>query len=175
MSLFHSSENERSRSSFFWPIVGLSTLVFIGVVAALIILMRPQETTDIPLEGVLREGNGQYGWYEKYIQLKKPEIQMGQNFAGKRMVIFSGIIENGGERALDVVEVELKFFNYDKLVWRTRRIPIKPGRYTPPIEPLQQRGFTLYMENIPEDWLASHAEMAVSGFRFAPGPSERPL
>jgi hypothetical protein len=91
---------------------------------------------------------------------------MGLNFAGKRIVKFAGIVENGGERDIDVVEVKLSFFNYDEVVWETTRTPIRPGPYTPPVRPLSERAFAFYSEEIPEGWKASHAEMSLAGFRF---------
>ena len=94
-------------------------------------------------------------------------MEMGLNFAGNRIVKFAGTINNGGEKALDIVEVKLAFFNYDELVWETTRTPIRPGPYTPPIPPLSERAFSFYFEKIPERWKASHSEMSLQGFRFA--------
>ena len=152
--------------------MALAVVLFAAMVAAAVYLQGPAEREEIDLNGVVEAGNPDYEWYQKYVDLRDAKIKMGLNFAGKRMVIFSGIIENNGERALDVVQVDLSFFNYEKLVWKTMRTPIIPGSggHTPPVEPLEQRGFTLYMENIPEGWLASHAEMAIHGFRFLARP-----
>ena len=63
---------------------------------------------------------------------------------------------------------ELSFFNYEELVSTTVKTPIRPGpaSRTPPIETFEERGFTLYVEDLPEDWMAFHAEMAIHGIRF---------
>ncbi len=95
---------------------------------------------------------------------------MGKNFAGNRFVIFSAIIENKGERTVDVVEVELSFFNYDKLISSVIRTPLRPGPYTPPIQTFEKRVFTLYVEDLPPNWLAQNAEIAFHGFRFLAKP-----
>ncbi|MDA2936958.1 hypothetical protein MYX75_01675 [Acidobacteria bacterium AH-259-A15] len=174
--MFEAQEKQGPRSPIFWKILVVSVFLFVGLAVLLVFTLEPGAKNKVELTGVLRGGDPDYQWYGKYVKLKNPQIKMTRNFAGNRMVIFSGIIENNGEKTLDAVEVELNFFNYDQLVLKTTRTPIRPGpgTYTPPIEPLEQRGFTLYMENFPEDWLASRAEMAIHGFRFLSQPSAQP-
>ena len=69
---------------------------------------------------------------------------------------------------MDAVEIKLSFFNYDDLISTTVKTPIRPGPVsrTPPIETFEERGFTLYLEDLPQEWLALHAEMAIHGIRF---------
>ncbi len=107
-------------------------------------------------------------WYYKYVGLSNPKIQMGKNFAGNQMIMISGMIENKGEKTLDVVEVKLVLFDHAQPVWQTARIPIRPGpgTYTSPIRPLEKRGFTLYVQKIPKGWSANNAEISIHGFRF---------
>ena len=130
--------------------------------------MLPNAPKNEEIIAILHQGDPDFEWYEKYMTLKDPRVKMGRNYRGNRMVMFSGLVENGGEKTLDVVEVKLTFFNADVLVWETARIPIRPrpGTYTPPLRPFGRRGFTLYVENVPENWQASNAEMSIHGFRF---------
>ncbi len=161
-------QHGRKASSSFWKVIPLALLVFaILVIGALYLTQFDQVDNPEELSRVLYRGNPDFEWYEKYVELRDPKIEMGLNFAGSRIVKFAGVIENGGEKTLDVVEVKLSFFNYDELVWETTRTPIRPGPYTPAIPPLATRAFSLYFENIPEGWKASHAEMSLHGFRFA--------
>ncbi len=121
------------------------------------------------LEGIVREGDSDWAWYSKYVTLQQPQVKMAKSFSGNRMVIFSGVIENGGEKSLDLVEVELILFNFDERVHGEVRVPISPtSHYTKPLEPLSSRAFTLYMDEFPSEWRASNAEMAIHGFRFQP-------
>lgn len=147
------------------PIVAVCVAVVVGLLPYLLQsgVVEKEEVT-----GILHQGDPNYEWYEKYVTLKKPRVKMGKNYAGNRMVLFSGLVENNGEKTLDVVEVKLTFFNADVPVWESTRIPVRPGpgTYTPPLEPLSRRGFTLYLENVPENWRASNAEMSIQGFRF---------
>lgn len=162
----------KERSPQFWRTLIVSLALFAGIAVLLIVLLTPGAEEKPELAGVLRSGHPNYEWYREYVDLQNPKIQMGKNMAGNRVVMFSAVIDNGGEKTLDVVEIELSFFNYEERVWETVRTPIRPERsnYTPPIEPLEERGFTLYIENIPQGWLASHAEMELHGFRFVARP-----
>ncbi len=119
------------------------------------------------LPGIVRKDDPDFSWYSKYVTIESPSIKMAKNFAGNRMVIFAGVVNNGGEKALDLVEVELILFNFEDPVHREVRVPITPAsRHTPPLEPLSSRAFTLYMDDFPKEWRASSAEMAIHGFRF---------
>ena len=160
--------NNRDSSRTLWTILPLVAIGFLALMGLVIYLLQPKSQINPRPTGILVEGNPDYGWYRKYVELKNPQISMGKNFAGKRMVMFSGRIENDGEKTLDAVEVKLVLFNFDKVVWETTRIPIRPdpSSYTPPIPPFQSRGFTLYLEKVSEDWYANHAEMDIHGFRF---------
>ena len=167
---------EKSRSVDLWKSLVLGVLVVAIVVTGLIALLMTGDSTKVELAGVIRADDPTFDWYRGYLKLEDPKIQMGKSFTGSRVVMFSAIIRNGGEKMVDVVEVELSFFNYDELVWKTVRTPIRPEPryYTPAIEPLEERGFTLYLEEIPKKWQATNAELDIFGFRFtSPGSRER--
>ena len=153
----------KERSPHFWRTLIASLALFAGIAALLILFLTPGAEEKPELTGVFRSGDPNYEWYREYVDLQNPKVQMGKNLAGNRVVMFSAVIENSGEKMLDVVEIELSFFNYEERVWETVRTPIRPERsnYTPPIESL---------EEIPRDWFASHAEMELHGFRFVARP-----
>lgn len=146
--------------------------VFGILVAGAIYLSRHSQPPIEELEGVLHEEDVDFEWYREYLELKDPKIQMGLNYAGNRIVMFSGVISNQGERTIDVVELKVVFFNYDEVLLETTRTPLRPGPYTPPIPQLSDRAFSFYVEQIPEGWKSSHAEMSISGFRFVSASSE---
>jgi hypothetical protein len=162
--VFEQSQNRRIIS--LWKILPLALLVFVIIVAAAIYLGRVEKSEVTELTNVLRQGDSDFAWYSKYIKLKDPKIQMGQNFAGNRVVMFSGVVENGGERTIDVVEVKIVFYNYEEPVSETTRSPIRPGPYTPSLPPLTSRAFGFYVEDFPRGWMAANAEMSLNGFRF---------
>ena len=162
--MFQTTTSARTKEH--WKIlvpVGLGAALLAGVV---IFMHDPKPQQREELTGVLREGDTDYSWYRDHVSLTQPRLQMAKNLAGSRMAIFSAIIENQGERALDVVEMKMTFFNYDTPVWETTRTPIRPGAYTAPIQPMKKRSFTFYIQDLPRDWMASRAEMDINGFRF---------
>ena len=156
------------RSSHFWKFIIASAALLAVVLSIVVFLLQQSGSDQTPLTGILREGDPDYQWYQKYIRLKEPQVKMTSSFSGNRLVLFSAIIENRGERKVDVVEVELSYFNYVDLVSTTVKTAIRPGpaSRTPPVESFEERGFTLYLEDLPEEWLALHAEMAIHGIRF---------
>ena len=136
----------------------------------LLFVLQQGVQEEPPLTGILHAGDPDYDWYRKYMDLKNPQVKMAKSLSGNRLVMFSAIIENNGERTVDVVEVELSFFNDDKLISSVIRTPLRPGTYTPPIQTFEKRGFTLYVEDLPPNWLAQNAEIAFHGIRFLAKP-----
>ena len=161
-------EQPEKRPSLLLKIMPIAALILIAVVALLIYDSRRPRAESEELTGVIRAGDPMFDWYENYLRLEEDtlRIELGQNFAGQRMVMFSGVIDNGGERTVDVVEVKLVLFNYEEPVWEATRRPVQPGPYTPPIPPLGRRSFTLYLGEFPDEWHAGNAEMSINGFRF---------
>lgn len=161
-------DSNEQKPSPFWKFLPIALVVFAILVAAALYFGQYQRVELEELTEVLHEGDAQYDWYRKYLELKNPNMQMGLNYAGNRIVMISGLIENGGERTIDVVEIKVTFFNYEEKIDEFVRAPIRPSPYTPPIPPLSERGFDFYVEkDIPEGWGGSHSEMEIHGFRFA--------
>lgn len=147
--------------------VVLITGCLLGVSLGVVVYLNQstQETLE-PLRGVARAQDNDFLRYSPLIPIES-NIKMGKSFSGKRTVIFAGAVTNNSERPLDVIEVKLTLFNANEPVFGTIRTPIRPGRYTPPIEPGETRGFTLYLEKFPRTWLASRAEITLNGLRLA--------
>jgi hypothetical protein len=159
---------QKTDRKLLWKVIPVAAGVFLAVVLLIVFFSIGGSRDTAPLTGVLHAGHPTYDWYQKYVvmDVKNQKIQLGKNYLGDRIVMCSGLIENGGEKALDVVEVKLVLFNYDKPVWETTRTPIRPDGRIEPIPPLGKRSFSLYLEALPESWYAGQAEMTISGFRF---------
>jgi len=163
--MFNTSEKDRS---YFLKFFGLAAIL-LAVVVGLMLIFLGSESSELPqLTGVLRKGDPDHDWYRQYLTISNPKVQMTRNIAGNRLVLFAGLLRNRGERVLDTVELELSFFNYAEPVFQTTRFAIHPEPVvrTSPLGVLEERGFAVYVEEFPEEWLAQHAEMAISGFRF---------
>jgi hypothetical protein len=157
--------NEKSRSSL-WKFLPIALLVFLILAGLAIFFTGSEKKETQELTGILRSGNPEFEWYSDYLKIKEPKIQMGLNFAGNRIVMITAVVENGGERTIDVVETKITFFNYEEPVTEEIRAPVKPGPYSPPIPPLTNRVINFYIEAIPQGWKSSHAEIELNGFRF---------
>jgi len=162
-------ETDKPNRGLLWKVIPVAVVVFGIIIGLFIYFGFNKETHSAPLTGVLRKGDPNFEWYKKYISIdhQSQKIQLGTNYAGDRIVMFSGVINNGGEKTLDVVEVKLVLFNYEKPVWETVRTPIRPDPRITSIPPLGRRSFALYVETLPEAWNAGQAEMWIEGFRFA--------
>jgi hypothetical protein len=143
----------------------IPVVIVFGLSVSALLYFSRSESAEVVLTGILRKSDPEYARYSNYVILNSTSPKLGKNFAGHRFVIFSGTIENKGDRTLDVIELKLTLFNYDEPVYEVVRTPFRPGGY-PALKPLSDRSFTLYLENIPENWLAGHAEMELNGFRL---------
>lgn len=161
---------DKPRSPYFWQIIVVAALLFALVTGSLLFFLQQGVEEQVPLTGVLHAGDPDYDWYQKYMGLENAQVKMGKNFAGNRFVIFSAIIENNGERTVDVVEVQLNLFNYDELISSSVRTPLRPGPYSLPIRTFEKRAFTVYVEGVPSNWLAQNAEISIHGIRFVIEP-----
>jgi hypothetical protein len=162
---------DKPRSPHFWRIIVIAAILFVAITGLLLFFLQQGVEEEAALTGILHAGDPDYDWYGKYMGLENPQIKMGKNFAGNRFVIFSAIIENNGERTVDVVEVQLSFFNYDELISSVIRTPLRPGPYVRPIQTFEERAFTVLVEEIPPNWLAQNAEIAIRGLRFIAQPT----
>ena len=144
----------------------MAAILFVAITGLLLFFLQQGDQEEAPLTGILHAGDPDYDWYGKYMGLENPQVKLAKNVAGNRFVIFSAIIENNGERTVDVVEVELSFFNYEELISSVIRTPLRPGSYARPIQTFEKRSFTVIVEEIPSNWLAQNAEIAIHGLRF---------
>ncbi len=161
-----------SRSGRLWKILPVVAGVTIATIATVAYLSRETGESDQPLLGIVRSDHADFERYLQSVQLEDRGTKMLKNLTGKRIVGFAGAITNHNDRPLDVVEIRLILFNAHEAVFETIRTPIKPGAYTPPILSGKTRGFTLYLEDFPQSWWASRAEMEISGIRLAGSASE---
>ena len=167
--MFEQTNVKTTNRAFLWKALALAALVFAAIIVFFVYFGFTKPTNPAPLTGVLRAGDPNFEWYKKYVTIdaSTQKIQLAENMAGDRIVTFSGVIKNSGEKPLDVVELKLTLFNYEKPVWEGVRTPIRPDGQNSVIMPLEERRFALYVEALPQAWNAGQAEMWINGFRFA--------
>ncbi|HLV01962.1 MAG TPA: hypothetical protein VKZ59_11885 [Acidobacteriota bacterium] len=158
-------DRQSSSTPLLWKILPVAVLLF-GVMVAVVFYISEGGTPTTELTGILTEGDVEFERYRQNVEIINQSIQMGQNVAGNWIIMVSGIIENRGERELDVVQVKLTLFNHEEPIHEIIRTPIQPSPYTSSVPALGRKSFDFYVEEIPEDWLAVTAELTIHGFRF---------
>lgn len=147
----------------------LAASIFVLGLGAILYLNHRAAQAPPPLTGVARAGEADFQRYAPQVAVES-DIKMAKSFSGRRTVIFAGAITNHSERILDVIEVKLTLFNASDPVHDTIRTPIRPGSSTPAIGAGETRGFTLYLEKFPPEWMASRAEVTLHGLRLEGAP-----
>ena len=159
--------NPDEKKSGLRKVVVPALAVLVLALAGYIYFSHTGQSSVEELTGVLREGDPGYEAYKDLVGLKGSRIQMGLNFNRKRVVMFSGEIENRGDKVLDVVELRIMYFNYEELIDTVLKTPIRPGPYTKAIPPLTSGPYNFYIEEFPGRWKGSECEVYINGFRFA--------
>lgn len=119
------------------------------------------------LSGILHEGDPDYEGYKELVKLRNSKIQMGLNLNRKRVVMFSGEIENRGDRTIDVIQLRIMYFNYEEHIDTVIKTPLRPGPYMKVINPLTSGPYNFYIEEFPGRWKGGECEVYIHGFRFA--------
>lgn len=162
---------EPTNTSSMWKILPLALAGVVVVIVAVTLLSGPDQVREVT--GVVHAGDQAYELYKDSVRLNQPKASLTRRITGARAVVFTGVIENLGEKTLDVVEVKLSLFNYEEFIWSIVRTPVKPGAFTSSIGPREKKRFDLYVEDLPgvddlpKEWLSTHAEIDIHGFRFA--------
>ena len=154
------------KSHLAWKLLPAGGVIVAVVIALLAYLGGPSYSPPVELEGVLRQDDPTFKWYSNYLRLERPKASLATTFAGNRAVLCSGVIHNEGEKTLDVVEIRITLFNYDEPIWEAVKTPIRPGNFAKSLAPLKTYRFDLYLEDLPDEWKSSHAELEINGVRF---------
>lgn len=121
-----------------------------------------------PVPGMLRAGDPGFEYYKRYIRLSDVKATLGINFAKSRIAIISGIINNEGDRKLEALEIHLALFDvYQKLSAERTKTPLRPGLgLNRPMEPLEKRDFTVWIEPIEQLWNPKELVVEITGIKY---------
>ena len=88
--------------------------------------------------------------------------------AKSRIAIVSGIITNEGDRKLEALELHIALFDvYNKLSKERISTPLRPDvGVKRPMEPLEKREFTVWIEPIEQLWNPKRLEIELSGLKY---------
>lgn len=167
------SEVGRSRR----PVVLYIMLGVAAVVAGLIFFYvrygdhtpaKASSDQPVVVEGMLRPGNTNFEAYKNRIRIENVKASLGINFAQSRIAIITGDIVNDGDRKLEALEMHIALYDvYDKLVKERTATPLRPGvGLKRPMEPLEKRSFTVYIEPIDQLWNPKRLEIDITGLKY---------
>jgi len=131
---------------------------------------NPEATSAGPavIAGMVRPGNPDFEYYRNKIRFENVKASLGINFAQNRIAIVSGTIANEGDRKLEALEMHIALYDmYDKVSKERTATPLRPGLgLKRPMEPLEKRSFTVYIEPIDHLWNPRRLEIELTGLKY---------
>ena len=101
--------------------------------------------------------------YTKNLKLANVEMKATTNYVGAAVIEILGDITNGGNRPLELVELNCVFYDPSGLVVWRERVPIVRRR----LDPGQTRNFRLPFEAIPQSWNQALPTLVIAHIKFA--------
>jgi hypothetical protein len=101
--------------------------------------------------------------YTQHLKLSKVEMKATTNYVGAAVIEILGEITNGGNRPLELVELNCVFYDPSGLVVWRERVPIVRRR----LDPGESRSFRLPFESIPESWNQAMPQLVIASIAFA--------
>jgi len=129
---------------------------------------QPSGPETGPVPGIVRPGEPNFEYYKKYIRISDVKASLGINFAKSRIAIVSGFITNEGDRKLEALELRIALYDvYNKLSKERISTPLRPDAgLKRPMQPMEKRDFTVWIENIEQLWNPRRLEIEISGLKY---------
>lgn len=165
-------EKEKSNRTF---LLYVTAAVLALAAVAVFLVMRYQQQHPPPVSkgpvvipGMLRPGDPGFEYYKNKIRLENVRASLGINFAQNRIAIVEGIIANEGDRKLVALELHIALYDiYNKLSKERTATPLRPGvGVDRPMEPLEKRYFSVFMEPIEQLWNPKRLEIEITGLKY---------
>jgi hypothetical protein len=154
----------------------IAIAVAVVAVTALVVAVRYQKNNPVQesrgpvvVPGIARAGDPNFEAYKDQIRIERVKAYINLNFAGNRSASIEGIISNEGSRKLEAVEMHLKLYDvYGKLSKERTAIPMRPGIgiNKGPMEPLEKRTFTVWIESVEQLWNPKRVEIEITGLKY---------
>lgn len=159
--------------------LALYIMLGVGVIVAVAVLLlvryqrnhpSPKEAAGpIVVEGMVRPGQPDFEAYKDKVRIENVKASIGLNFAGNRFASIEGIISNEGSRELEAVEMQVTLFDvYGKFSKEKTVTPLRPGAglHQGPMEPLEKRTFSVWIESVEQLWNPKRVEIKLSGLKY---------
>jgi hypothetical protein len=103
--------------------------------------------------------------YVRNLKLSNVDMNAHESYMKQQVVEITGSIQNNGDRALDVVEINCVFHDaYGQLVLR-ERVPIVTKKMGG-LAPGEIKSFRLPFDSIPESWNQAMPDMVIARIEF---------
>jgi hypothetical protein len=88
---------------------------------------------------------------------------VSENLLGGQQAVVAGTLINQGNRLVEVVEIRASLYDdQDRLMQQFVKTPIQPDF---PLQPMEMRKFSLWVEPFPPQWLTGRIEVELHGYR----------
>jgi hypothetical protein len=146
-------------------------------VVAVIFIVRYQKNHPAPKEasgrivvpGMVHPGEMDFEAYKGRIRIENVKASIGLNIAGNRFAAIEGIISNEGSRQLEALEMHIALYDvYGTLSKEKTVTPLRPGvgLHQGPMEPLEKRTFSIWIESVEQLWNPKRVEINISGLKY---------
>ncbi len=174
MTEFTSELKVERRPLAMYIMIGVAALALTGV----FFLYRYQKNHPEPpkeasgpivVPGMVRPGEPDFEAYRDKVRIENVKASIGLNFAGNRFAAIEGIISNEGSRKLEAVEMHITLYDvYGNLSKEKTVTPLRPGAglHQGPMEPLEKRTFSVWIESVEQLWNPKRVEIRISGLKY---------
>jgi len=131
-------------------------------------LTQPAGTGQIVVADMLRAGNTNFEYYKKYIRIDNVKAALGISFNKARVAFISGVITNEGDRKVEAIELHITLFDaWGKFSKDRTTTPVRPDAMPKrPMEPLEQRAFSVGIESVEQYWDPKKVEIEITGLKY---------
>ena len=149
--------------------------IFLIAAAGLLVYGRLHKTSEgsksgdySPVPGLVRPGHPNFEYYKDRVRLSDVKAQLGINYAKSRIAIITGTITNEGDRKLEALELHIALYGiFNKLAKERIATPLRPGvGIKRPMEPMEKREFTVWIEPIEQLWNPKRVEVEKTGLKY---------
>jgi len=149
-------------------------VIFVVAIAAILFYARHQKATQpgaagqISVPDMLRPGDTNFEYYKKYIRIDNVRAALGISFNKARVAFISGIITNDGDRKVEAIELRITLFDaWGKFSKDRTTTPVRPDAMPKrPMEPLEQRAFSVGIESVEQYWDPKKVEIEITGLKY---------
>ena len=149
--------------------------IIVLAICGIFLLARYQKRSQPPagagpvvIQGMVRPADPDFEYYKTRIRIEDVKASLGISFNQSRIAIISGIIANEGDRKLEALEMHISLFDvYGKLSKDRIATPLRPGiGLNRPMEPMERRSFTVWIEPIEQFWNPKQVQFEITGLKY---------